>query len=212
MKFGDSQAARIIAAIQTRLERKFKSNAYVQTTWATVVGVSADMKTASAYLYSDSTYTSHEFRIPDTKWATIGDKVKVAIDYSTGERWIEEIWYSSAYKTVAIDPATGGILTGDGTVPPTPLAVGDIGVVQIKEDDVTVMAVATTLDFHSPLTAEDAGSGRAVIGIDTSGLLDGLPIWKPVMSTSPNIITTTGEAIWLPLTTIDGEAIMVEEL
>jgi microcystin-dependent protein len=98
----------------------------VETTWGTVASVSSDGKTAGAYLYgeTDGAYISNGFRVPETSYVTIGDSVKVAIDYGTGDRWIEEINVSSAYKKVAINPSTGEILQGDGTAAPEPFVGG----------------------------------------------------------------------------------------
>lgn len=119
-KFGLNDASRIIDVIDNRISKNIRSGAKVEMTWGEVVSVSADNKTASAYLYgeTDSAYASDGFRIPDTMYLTIGDKVKVAMDYSTGERWIEEVNVPTAYKKIAVSPTTGAILTGDGTVPP----------------------------------------------------------------------------------------------
>lgn len=120
--FTDEHATRIVAAIETRQSRKLKSGSFVQNTWGTVASVASDGKTAGAYLYgeTDGAYISDGFRVPETTYLTIGQKVKVAMDYGTGDRWIEEVNVpATAYKKVALDLATGQVLTGDGTVPPT---------------------------------------------------------------------------------------------
>lgn len=92
-KFSDASASRIIAALDARADRKNKSGAQVQTTWGTVGAVDAGNKFASAYLYgeTDGAYMSAGFRIPETMYLSVGDKVKVAINYATGERWVEEV-------------------------------------------------------------------------------------------------------------------------
>jgi len=119
--FSDSDATRIINALSARSDRKYKDGALLATTWGTVCSISADGKTASAYLYgeTDSAYASDGFRVPEAMYLTIGDKVKTAINYQTGERWIYESNFPpTTYKKIAIDLNNGVILTGDGTQPP----------------------------------------------------------------------------------------------
>lgn len=123
-KFSDEQASRIISALDSRTDRKTKDGALVTTTWGTIGALDAANKSASAYLYgeTDGAYMSGGFRIPDTMYLSLGDKVKVGINYATGDRWVEEVNVSSAYKKVAINATTGEILQGDGTTPPTPFS------------------------------------------------------------------------------------------
>ena len=124
MTFSDSDATRIIAALETRAERKYKDGAQTSHTWGTVSAVDTYNKVAAVLLYgeSDSAYQSEGFRIPETMYLTIGDKVKTAINYQTGERWIEENNApATAHKKIAIDLDNGTILTGDGSVAPTPV-------------------------------------------------------------------------------------------
>lgn len=121
-----SDASRIIDVIDQRIQKNTRSGSKIEYTWGTVASVSADGKTAGAYIYgeTDGAYISDGFRVPETSYVSIGDAVKVAMDYGTGERWIEEISVSSAYKKVAINPNTGEILTGDGTSAPEPFSGG----------------------------------------------------------------------------------------
>jgi microcystin-dependent protein len=56
-------------------------------------------------------------------YLSIGDAVKVAINYATGERWVDEVSVPSTYKKVAINPVSGEILQGDGTSAPTALSL-----------------------------------------------------------------------------------------
>lgn len=124
-KFTESHASRIISALDDRAARKNKDGAQVQTTWGTIGAVDAGNKFASAYLYGETNgaYMSTGFRIPEATYLTVGEVVKVAINYSTGERWITEVKTpATAYKKVAIDINAGTVLTGDGTAPPTPAA------------------------------------------------------------------------------------------
>lgn len=121
-KFSDSDATRIISALDARADRKNKDGALVSTTWGTVGAVDAANKFASAYLYgeTDGAYMSEGFRIPETMYLSVGDKVKVAMNYATGDRWIAEVNFPpTTYKKVAFNVGTGEILQGDGTVPPT---------------------------------------------------------------------------------------------
>lgn len=34
-------------------------------------------------------------------------------------------------------------------------------------------------------------------------------LWRPVMTTASNVVTTDGLSVWVPMVTVDGEAIMV---
>lgn len=122
-----NQAGRIVAVIDKRIEKHTKSEAQVETTWGEVAGISADGKYASAYLYGSS-YESEGFRIPGDMSLSLGDHVKVAWD-SRGDRWVYDVALASDFKKVAINPNTGEIATGDGTVEPTPLdeQFSDIG-------------------------------------------------------------------------------------
>lgn len=131
-KFSDSDATRIIAALDSRAERRLKNGATIQTTWATIGEIDVANKFASAYLYgeTDGAYLSGGFRIPETMYLTLGDVVKVAINYATGDRWIEEVKVpATAYKKIALDQNTGQVLTGDGTVPPAASAGVPVGTV-----------------------------------------------------------------------------------
>lgn len=129
-KFQDSEATRIIAALEARAERKAKDGAQVSTTWGTVGAVDAANKFASAYLYGETNgaYMSEGFRIPEAMYLTVGDKVKLAINYATGERWVAETHYpATAFKKIAIDLATGALRSGDGTAAPvTRLSPSDL--------------------------------------------------------------------------------------
>jgi microcystin-dependent protein len=120
-KFMLSDASRIIDVIDGRIKKLSRSSSMVETTWGEIASIAADGKTAGAYLYgeTDGAYISGGFRVPETMYVTLGDKVRVAMDYATGDRWIEEINVPSAYKKLAFSPTDGTILTGDGTVPPT---------------------------------------------------------------------------------------------
>lgn len=119
-KFGDSHATRIINALDERSAKRTKSGASVAYTWGTVGAIDAGNKIASAYLYGETNgaYMSTGFRIPETMYLTIGDVVRVALNYQTGDRWIEEKRVSSAYKRIAHDLATGSAYFGPGTSSP----------------------------------------------------------------------------------------------
>lgn len=142
--FNDEHASRVVAAIQTRIERKLKSNAMVQTTWGEVATIDSAQKIAGAYLYgeTDGAYISGGFRVPETMYLTIGDVVKVAMNYATGERWIEEVNYPpTTHKKIVIDLKTGRIALGDGTVAPTAIDIDSTGIITpdlTVNDDLTL--------------------------------------------------------------------------
>jgi microcystin-dependent protein len=126
-QLGLNDASRIIDVIDGRIQKLTRSGAKVETTWGTIASVSSDGKTAGAYLYgeTDGAYISDGFRVPETSYVTIGDSVKVAIDYGTGDRWIAEIYPpATTYKKLALDTDNGQVLVGDGTAAPTPLMTG----------------------------------------------------------------------------------------
>lgn len=120
-KFTDSSATRIIAALEQRAERKLKNGAQTQMTWGTVGAIDAASKTASAYIYgeTDGAYMSEGFRVPEDMYLTIGQKVRVAMNYATGDRWVEEVLYpATAYKKIIVDLSSGKIGLGGGTSAP----------------------------------------------------------------------------------------------
>lgn len=119
----DNDASRIIAVVDNRIKRNTGSMAKTETTWGEVCAVSADGKYASAYLYGDTENASEDFRVPMDLAVNVGDSVKVAWN-DRGERWVYDLAIPTAYKKLAINPVTGEILTGDGTVPPQPVALG----------------------------------------------------------------------------------------
>ena len=116
--FSDGYASRIITALEKRLDRKYKNGAFVHTTWATIGDVDTSGKEASAYLYgeTDGAYMSEGFRVPDAMYVTVGDEVRVSMNYATGDRWIEEVSVP-AYKKVYLDIANGQVVVGDGSDP-----------------------------------------------------------------------------------------------
>lgn len=127
MTFSDSDATRIISALDERLSRRLGNNSMITSTWGEVVDVDAYGKICSVLLYgeADNQYKSEGFRIPEAMVVTPGYNVKVSINNATGERWVEEASVPSTYKKVAIDPVGGTILTGDGTAAPgTPAGSG----------------------------------------------------------------------------------------
>lgn len=120
-KFGDAQASRVIQALETRATRKLRDGAQIATTWGTVAEISADQKTAGAYLYGENTseYVSGGFRVPETTYLTVGDVVKVAMNYATGERWIDEVHYpDTSYKKAVVDIRNGSFAIGNGSSAP----------------------------------------------------------------------------------------------
>jgi len=116
--FADSYAQRIVTVIDGRIERDVRSGARVEQTWGTVAGLSGNGMLASVYLYGEDTNASEGFRVRLTDKLSIGDKVMVSTD-ARGDRWVTERYSTTAYRKVEIDMATGDILTGDGTAPPT---------------------------------------------------------------------------------------------
>lgn len=77
-------------------------------------------------------------------------------------------------------------------------------------DDLDDVEVPTPAD--GDVLAWDDASGKWVnrppADVDFSTATQ---MWRPLMTTAPNIVTTDGAEVWVVLVTVDGEAIMVYE-
>jgi len=158
-KFSDSEATRIISALEARQDRKLKDSAQVATTWGTVGSVASSGKTVSAYIYgeTDGAYMSENFRVPGPMYLTVGDVVKVGINYETGDRWVEEAFYGAqSFKKIVIDLTAGVLKTGDGTGAPTDVPLSILKTItpfiETLLDDVDAAAARTTLGLGSLAT------------------------------------------------------------
>jgi len=73
--------------------------------------------------------------------------------------------------------------------------------------DASAISVVDAADYYAGTDVEavlqELGAAVAAVGSPTS-------IWVPVLTSNPSIVTTTGEAVWVPWTTLDGDAVMVE--
>lgn len=88
--FGDSEATRVIAAIEERARRRTKNGALMHTTWGKVA--STDASGANVFLYDEiqnQLVASEGFRIPKGYAVAVNDIVKVWIDSGNGERWLD---------------------------------------------------------------------------------------------------------------------------
>lgn len=69
------------------------------------------------------------------------------------------------------------------------------------------------VDAPSPADGDvlvwDDGAGTWVPGAGGGDPAEATALWRPVMTTCPSIVTTDGEDVWVVLTTVDGDAIMV---
>jgi hypothetical protein len=116
-KFPQGDASRIVSVIDGRINKTTRSGSKIEHTWGVIASVAADGMTAGAYLYgeTDGAYISQGFRVKPPMYPTVGDKVRVAIDYGKGERWIEEIHPTGTYHRVTIEPSTGEVEFGSGS-------------------------------------------------------------------------------------------------
>ena len=112
--YDDEFATRVISAIETRIERKLKSGALIQYTWGQVSSVANDGQTAGVFFYgeTDLANESGAVRLPGATFVTVGDAVKVAIDYATGDRWVVEVDTPVGEKLITVDTDTGSIRLG----------------------------------------------------------------------------------------------------
>lgn len=164
--FGDSEATRVISALETRLNRKMKDGAVTSSTWGTVQAVDASNSEASVFLYGETNAAnaSGGFRIPGTTFLTVGDIVKVNINYATGERWIEEANVASAFKKVIANLTAGTVLFGSGT------AAADVTLGRISA---ATLGLTGNLDVTGILYVKSAAdSGDAVFIGNDSKLVD----------------------------------------
>jgi hypothetical protein len=56
--------------------------------------------------------------------------------------------------------------------------------------------------------SHDGGSNWIGFVMGGGSTASDVAVWKPVMASSPNVLTTDAEAIWLVLVTVEGEPIM----
>lgn len=111
-----NEASRIIEVIDSRITKRTASGARVETTWGEVVGLDANRKTVSAYLFgeTDSAYASPDFRVTGGLLPNVGDSIKVAIDRERGDRWVEEVYDPNTYPKVEFDIVNGQVRFGGG--------------------------------------------------------------------------------------------------
>jgi hypothetical protein len=76
------------------------------------------------------------------------------------------------------------------------------------QDAIDALAAAGVFDF-GPISGTAVGDHLRWNG---TGWVNTRLAWVPLMGNSPNIVTTDGTAVWLPITTVDGDPIMIESL
>lgn len=209
-------ATRLISVIDGAIERGTKSGANIEVTYGQVFGLTGGME-ASVYLAGSRELSesdggvpepSEGFRVPAHLTVAASDYVRVAID-QRGHRWIDEVIPTSEYPKITLDVERGEILTGDGTVPPTTF----LGGIDVQEDGSSVVNPATIIDFIGDgVDVLSLGGGHAVVEITGDGGSGAASYYKPVGSNIPGAITTDGSPAWVPLTTSDGDIVMVEIL
>ena len=112
-EFTDGDATRILQAIEERIRRRLKNGSLMSTTWGRVASVDADG--ANVYLYDEltaETVASEGFRIPNGYTVAADDMVKVWMDKSNGERWLDP----STCTLDVPDPLTIGTINVDSLV------------------------------------------------------------------------------------------------
>lgn len=80
------------------------------------------------------------------------------------------------------------------------------------------VAVTDAGDYFAADEAEsvlqELGAADVAIEADIDALeaaIDALgAVWVPVMASAPNVVTTDGSALWVPLTLEDGSPVMIE--
>lgn len=179
---GINEATRLVSAIDQRIAKATKVGATVETTWGEIANVSADGRTASAYLRGEDV-ESYDFDVPAPLQVAAGDLVKVAWN-ARGERWIDRVKLQTDYPKVIINPGTGQILTGDGNSAPTdPVGGGsttnfDPDHFDVDGDDVAILfsdgGTLTFGDSSDPVSLSRGGSNRLDLATgDSLRLVDG---------------------------------------
>lgn len=177
-------ASRILEVINRQIDKKIKSGAQIEVTYAQVYGVvwdsDAGFYTASVYLAGsrelamssgEEAVPSEDFRVPSHLYVQPSDYVRVSMDLR-GHRWVDEVFA----------PQVSG--------PGVPGGVADHGMLSgLLDDD------------HPQYTTD------AEVAVIASAYANAY-VWKPIMASNPHVITTDGSAVWVPLVTVDGEAIM----
>lgn len=82
------------------------------------------------------------------------------------------------------------------------------GIQSVKDEGVALATAPTSLDFvGGGVVASGTGAAKTITIPGGSTAAD-TSVWKPVMANNPNIVTSDGSAVWTPLVTVEGEAIM----
>lgn len=125
MGLGDSQ--RVVNVIRKAVDQDTKSAAKVQLVLGVVAATSGNY--ADIYLDGNETEASEGFRVPAGILVNVGDPVMAAIDYGSNlGKWIIEVLPVDDFPKIVVNPNTGEIFTGDGTVTPaTPFEGGSGG-------------------------------------------------------------------------------------
>lgn len=195
--FGDSEATRVIAAIEERVRRRTKNGALMHTTWGKVA--STDASGASVFLYDEiqnQLVASEGFRIPKGYTVAVNDIVKVWIDSSNGERWLDPSTCTFTtvedgfltIQAVASEVNEGGelILEGAGANPDWKLDVYQTGFRVHSAGTAHVLVNSTRTNLFGTLTlgsAEDTNLYRSLANVlktdDTFQAVGGVKVTSP---------------------------------
>lgn len=188
MNFSFNDAYRVIKnVIDERISMLTKSGAGIEVTWGTVASID-DAATCSVYLL-DEGVPSSGFRLENGIKPNLLDPVRVSID-KRGNRWIDAILNdgSTAFPKMEIDPRSGEVRLGDGTVAPTPvvttnsqnlefesLTVNDLSVPVVErigpKIERTIEDIGGSTDTAVKFSNKDVSGGPT--SIDISGAFGG---------------------------------------
>ena len=121
---GQGDATRITKVIRQAVNQETKSASKVDFVLGVVAVASGNY--ADLYLDGNELEASENFRVPAWVTVNVGDPVMAAIDYGSNlGKWIVEVLPLNDYSMIVVNPNTGEIFTGNGSVAPaTPFTGG----------------------------------------------------------------------------------------
>jgi hypothetical protein len=122
------------------------------------------------------------------------------LDATHTDRLLSTVDHSGLLLPLSGD--AGDRLAGDGSWQ------AEASALTVKDEGVALSTAADSLDFvGGGVTATGTGAAKTIT-IPGGATADDAYIWKPVMTTAPNIVSTDGADVWVVLTDGSGNPIM----